>query len=191
MNNRLTLGLAWAAGWLVLYFVTNNLSARRKSREMKIKWDDKIPFIAGTGLLYLSTYILAVAPYLFVPEDQDFVRVLVAYSIIAGISTTIYLAFPSKVVRHEQMALNSASELSLTLFQRICKPYNSFPSMHSAYAMSAALAAGRFHSPLLGSILSIWGFAILISTLTAKQHVLLDVISGVAIGVTISFLVYW
>lgn len=176
---------------MVLFFAMNRLTHYRSSREFKIPLDNKIPFISSTIFVYFSAYLLFVSPYFFIIDLEHFRKVLNAYTGIMLGCTTVWLLCPSKVLRQKRLVNENVSHLSLNLFQQILKPYNSFPSMHSAYPICASIATYRFHSPTLGVIFLVWGLLIIIATLTAKQHVLLDVLAGSIWGFAVSLIAFW
>ncbi len=71
-----------------------------------------------------------------------------------------------------------------TLFrwlQTVDGPYNSFPSLHVSITTLSTLACYDWHKK--HAWLLIWPPLVAISTVLIKQHHLLDVVGGIALGV--------
>jgi membrane-associated phospholipid phosphatase len=191
MDLRTSLGFIWVSCWLAVFFIMNNITSLRSNcRELQHPLDDRIPFLGSTSVIYFSTYLIFVLPLFLIQDLRHFIQVLVVYTVVALISNFVFLVYPTRVFRQETLPNEHIGHMSLGLFQRVCKPYNSFPSMHTAYALCAAVAVWRFRDPWLGGVFAVWAVAIAISTLTAKQHVLLDVMGGVLLGLAASVAVY-
>ena len=98
---------------------------------------------------------------------------------------------PSKIERNEVLVTDSMSGKMIDLFQKTCKPYGNFPSMHVALSVPVVGINFMVAGPIAGSITLVWGILIAISTLYTKQHYILDVLAGLIGGVLISALTYW
>src|SRR5690606_25000611 len=61
-------------------------------------------------------------------------------------------------------------------------PTNSFPSMHVAMSLLAALGMMRAY-PRRGWLALAWSAAIAVTTMTTEQHVLVDVLGGIGLAV--------
>lgn len=59
---------------------------------------------------------------------------------------------------------------------------NYFPSLHVAFAVTAALAFAPRTTRLGGALLYLWALAVAASTLVTRQHYLLDVVAGWALA---------
>jgi membrane-associated phospholipid phosphatase len=79
----------------------------------------------------------------------------------------------------------------LALFQKTCKPYGNFPSMHVGLSVPVVAANFMAGGPVIGGVMLVWAVLIAVSTLYTKQHYILDVLAGVAGGLVISALVFW
>jgi membrane-associated phospholipid phosphatase len=67
---------------------------------------------------------------------------------------------------------------------------NAFPSLHAAltvYAGMSIIALYR-HSPLVCGSIILWMLLLLVSTLTTKQHVFVDIVAGVIGGIMVHYL---
>jgi membrane-associated phospholipid phosphatase len=74
-------------------------------------------------------------------------------------------------------------------------PLNAFPSLHAAFAVFSALCAARVFRELQihrlwKFALGVWAVLILAGTLLTKQHTVVDVFAGSAIGFAGYYLVF-
>jgi membrane-associated phospholipid phosphatase len=91
----------------------------------------------------------------------------------------------------EQVTAGGISGWMLGLFQKTCKPYGNFPSMHVGLSVPVVVANFMVGGPVIGSLTLVWGILIALSTLFTKQHYIIDVLAGVAGGSLIFGLAYW
>ena len=91
----------------------------------------------------------------------------------------------------EEVTAGGASGWMLGLFQKTCKPYGNFPSMHVGLSVPVIAIIFMALGPALGFIALIWGTLIALSTLFTKQHYILDILAGILGGSVIFILVFW
>ena len=152
--------------------------------------------IVGSGLILLFSMLIAtpvgilagiyLAEYGRISKFASFTRFM----------TDIMLSAPSIVIGLFVYALFVAttggfSGWALGLFQKTCKPYGNFPSMHVGLSVPVVAANFLAGGPVIGSIMLLWAVLIAVSTLYTKQHYILDVLAGVVGGLVISTLVFW
>jgi membrane-associated phospholipid phosphatase len=169
--------------WLTQYFTINRLAtnAHRRAR-LSTALDDLIPFIPGFIYIYLSTYLFGILPFILISDADLFISTMIGYVIVASISSTIHVVYPSQVQRRESIDGNKNSWLLIAWFQRICKPYGNFPSTHMGFSILSVCVGFIVGGPVMGSIFLFWACLIALSALFTKQHYLLDMIAGGAIG---------
>lgn len=179
-------------GWLVIYFFVNRLQVNPQNRlDLATKLDAKIPFVPQLALVYFSTYIFVVQPFILLSEARQFYWMLASFGSITVIASLIHATVPSKVERNETLETNGLSGKMIGLFQKACKPYGNFPSMHVALSVPVVGANFIVAGPTAGSITLVWAILIAVSTLYTKQHYILDVLAGLVGGVLIYSLTYW
>ena len=179
-------------GWLVIYFFVNCLQVYPNRRiDLGTELDRKTPYVPLFALVYFSTYPFVVQPFFILSNAQQFYWMLTSFASVSVISSLIHAAVPSKIERVEQVTTGGLSGWILGLFQKTCKPYGNFPSMHVGLSVPVVAANFMAGGTVIGSIMLIWAVLIAVSTLFTKQHYILDVLAGVAGGLVISGLVYW
>jgi membrane-associated phospholipid phosphatase len=179
-------------GWLTVYFFVNRLHVEPQRRlDLAIPLDRKIPFVPQLALVYFSTYIFIVQPFIILADARQFYWMLASFISITLIANLIHATVPSKVERIEMLASDGLSGKLIILFQKICKPYGNFPSMHVALSVPVVGANFIAAGPIEGGLTLLWAILIALSTLYTKQHYILDVLAGLVGGMLIYTLTYW
>jgi membrane-associated phospholipid phosphatase len=179
-------------GWLVIYFFVNRLQVAHDLRlDLGTEWDRKTPYLPFFALVYFSTYIFVVQPFFVLSDARQFYLMLVSFVSISVISSLIHATVPSKIERVEQVTTGGVSGWMLDLFQKTCKPYGNFPSMHVGLSVPVVVTNYMVGGPVIGSLTLIWAVLIALSTLFTKQHYVLDVLAGLLGGVLIFALTFW
>lgn len=179
-------------GWLFLYFFVNRIQVEPNRRiDLGLELDRKTPYIPLFALVYFSTYIFVVQPFFILSDARQFYWMLASFISISALSSLIHAIVPSKIERVEQVTVGGFSGWALGLFQKTCKPYGNFPSMHVGLSVPVIAANFMVGGPVVGFGALIWAVLIALSTLYTKQHYILDVLAGLIGGLVISALTFW
>jgi membrane-associated phospholipid phosphatase len=179
-------------GWLTIYFFVNRLQVELQSRlDLAMSLDRKIPFVPQLALVYFSTYIFVIQPFIILSDARQFYWMLASFGSITGIASLIHATVPSKIERINNLDADGLSGKLINLFQKTCKPYGNFPSMHVALSVPVVGANFMVAGPTMGIVTLVWAILIALSTLFTKQHYILDVLAGLVGGVLIYSLMYW
>jgi membrane-associated phospholipid phosphatase len=179
-------------GWLIIYFFVNRLQVEPDRRmDLGMTLDRQIPYVPLFALVYFSTYVFVVQPFFILSNARQFYWMLSSFASISVISSLIHATIPSKIERVEQVTVGGLSGWMLDQFQKTCKPYGNFPSMHVGLSVLVVAVNFMMSGPVIGSIVLIWAVLIALSTLYTKQHYILDVLAGVMGGLMISALTFW
>lgn len=179
------------SGWLVIYFFVNRLQADQNSCiDLGTKLDRKIPYVPLFALMYFSTYVFVLQPFFVLSDARQFYWMLTSFVSISVISSLIHATVPSKIERVEQVTEGGVSGWMLGLFQKTCKPYGNFPSMHVGLSVPVVAANFMAGGPVGGGVMLVWAVLIAVSTLFTKQHYILDVLAGLAGRLVISALTF-
>jgi membrane-associated phospholipid phosphatase len=176
---RLGWTLAGIAVFL-LYLVTNQLSVGREALTLATPLDRAIPFVPVAIVVYSSIYLFLFLPVLQIRDLALFSRTAKAFCVYNGLSLLVFVLVPVQVERPE-VVIDSLWTWGVAFNYACDPPYNSFPSMHVSNAVFATLIALRLDPPV-GRVTGAWALAIIASTLLIKQHWIVDLVAGGALG---------
>lgn len=151
--------------------------------------DDIIPLMPWTIYIYISHYLLVFSGYWLNNNLKITTYTLYGYLLSTIIATIIFIFYPSYIAEQD---LNSSvftnfTRLIYQVLYTIDTPTNSLPSLHTCLALFAANSLQ--YNKNFGNKAYLWAGLIIISTLTTKQHVILDIIAGILLYfITASFL---
>ena len=156
----------------------NHLTA---PRELRLRLDDWIPYWPSWVWIYSCIYYPLILYLNFVMESpRHFTHVAVSYMLLLGLQMAFFVLFPVTIPEHWRSfnRQRTLSERFLALVQRFDARSNSFPSMHVSVAMLTSLHL----LPYLGVMSFAFPLLIALSCLFTKQHYLLDLPAGAALG---------
>jgi len=165
----------------VLYLGAPRLAIRDPHLLQPSSVDRAIPFLPWTIALYLSQFLFLFLTLWLQTDSRRLTRAFIAIAISTVLSCAIFILWPTTLPRPP---VRNAAFDTLWLFD---VPTNCFPSLHTALATIAAFFWPRRKRWLA----ALWAAAIIVSTLTTKQHVAIDVagglvVAGVAIAISAS-----
>jgi membrane-associated phospholipid phosphatase len=152
-----------------------------KPHQLRLPIDDAIPFHPRWVWIYSCLYYPVIVYLNFVTASpRHFLYLAMSYIVLLIFQMLFFVAFP--VTTPAEWRLHPAgrgpSARFLAFVQRYDASSNSFPSMHTSVAMLTALHL----LPHLGA----WAFAfpvlIALSCVFTKQHYVLDLPAGAALG---------
>jgi membrane-associated phospholipid phosphatase len=156
----------------------NHLTA---PRELRLRLDDWIPYWPSWVWIYSCIYYPLILYLNFVMESpRHFTHVAVSYVLLLGLQMAFFVLFPVTTPEHWRSfnRQRTLSERFLALVQRFDARSNSFPSMHVSVAMLTSLHL----LPYLGALSFAFPLLIALSCLFTKQHYVLDLPAGAALG---------
>lgn len=145
-------------------------------------FEQRVPFVPALSLVYLTiTPALMLAPFLLRTRAQ-LAPLAITLCIETLIASAFFLLFPQttawvrpEVIGWARIPFGIADTLNLQ--------YNEFPSLHVAFAFSAAWAYRRF-------AWKVWAAAVAISTWLIWEHHLVDILGGIALAALAMTLIY-
>ncbi len=150
-------------------------------------WDRAIPTLPWTVLIYFGCFVLWGINYCFIanyePQERD--RFFCADIFAKLICFVIFVIFPTTAnIRTAIPADSNFFNLAMRLLYWIDTPYNLFPSIHCLTSWLCWVGIRkRKDVPLLYKWFTfIAAIAVCIATLTTRQHVLIDVFSGILLA---------
>lgn len=162
------------------YILLNN--SIRGVHSLVTSVDNSIPLIKVFILPYVGWYafIFIMMVYLCYKDRKTYFITIIAYMLGLIASFITFYIFQTTVPRPDITGSDFLSKMILSIY-RADKPYNCFPSIHvlTSFLMVKAIMASSIRNKINLSIVWISAILISISTLFIKQHVILDVVSGI------------
>jgi membrane-associated phospholipid phosphatase len=157
-------------------------------RELKLPLDDNIPYWPRWVWIYSCLYYPIIIYINFVMESpRQFVHVAMSFMVLLMMQMVFFVFLPV-MVPEEWRVINQRrghSERFLAFVQRFDARSNSFPSMHTSVATLTALHL----YPHTGPAIVLFPVLIALSCLFTKQHYVLDLPAGAALG-GVAFWIY-
>lgn len=178
---------------VVLYFGCEFFQKNPKNMDLPI--DKKIPALPYFALIYVLWFpLIAIFPIsLFKASKNLYELYVICWIIDIVISVIIYLAYPTTCTRPKDLENIKGGWMLKILYKFSYKGLNCSPSMHcsiSTLVLIFALTASTM--PInLRIIYSTTALGIILSTLFTKQHVLIDLVTGVLLTTLIFLFVFY
>ena len=167
------------------FFVNNSTNIHYLASTL----DNKIPFIP----IFIFPYLIFIGMFWIIlfyafAKKNNFLPLVLSIIIVYLISYIVYTIFPTCVYRPTVDIHGFISQLVKYLYA-IDRPCNDFPSIHNS---SVAILAVYFYytNKKANYWYGIFALFVILSTVFLKQHNIVDVISGLAIGFFVSYFVF-
>lgn len=186
-QNKLVLAVAATVLHSLLYGAPNRIHLASPV-ELPMTWlDHTIPFIPLTFWLYLSDYLLVFIAFLLCRRPGSASRFILAFFTVVGVATLVHWVWPTVYPRALYPVPEEASPFMYWMvarFRELDSPASCLPSLHVATAFLSAFAVvaeGDRRAPaLIAWAALIWG-----STLTTKQHYVVDGAAGLLLAMAV------
>ncbi|AKJ04462.1 PAP2 superfamily protein [Archangium gephyra] len=191
-RNKLVLAIAATLLHSLLYGIPNRIHLALPV-ELPMTWLDRVtPFIPLTFWLYLSDYALVFIAFMLCRRPGSAARFIYAFFTVVGVATLVHWVFPTVYPRALYPVPAEASpfmQWMVARFRELDSPASCLPSLHVATAFLSAFAvvaeADRRGPALVAWAAIVWG-----STLTTKQHYLVDGATGLLLALAVWALYY-
>ena len=172
--------------YLILYFLIQSL-IEASQYDLSTSLDVQIPFIPRFIWIYHTILPVIFLTGILLFKRKDIFLGLILAIIFAGALMCIsYIMFPSFYPREAIIGASTPSEWLLDITRSIDGPHNTFPSSHVTFAwllvFFVRLSEYVQKKPLIQHLYIVWAILISVSTLTLKQHFIVDVFSGIAMA---------
>lgn len=147
--------------------------------------DSWIGFQPWTIGLYLSLWVYTALPVALQPSKPHLVRYSVAMTILCGLALVVFYFWPTSV--SDAVGPRAGGNSLFALMYSVDDNGNACPSLH----VSAAIMSGMWLHAILRRVGApgwlnltnwLWCAGIVYSTMATKQHLMLDVLAGAALG---------
>ena len=145
-------------------------------------FEHRMPFVPSLSLVYLTiTPVLLLAPFLLRTRAQ-LAPLAITLCIETVIACAFFLLFPQSTA-FARPEVTGWARVPFRIADTLNLQYNEFPSLHVAFAFSAAWAYRRF-------AWKVWAIAVAISTWLIREHHLADILGGIALAALCMAFVY-
>jgi membrane-associated phospholipid phosphatase len=174
----------------VFLYVTSNQFPIFTPRLLPMSWVDvAVPFMPDTVWIYVSEWIFFWVAYVICRDMENVNKYLYAFFALQLSSVMIFWVWPTTYPRDQfplPEDLNAATYYVFSNLRSADAPTNCCPSLHvSSDYLTTFLFLNEQKRKF--PFFFIWGTLIGLSTLTTKQHYIIDVIAGFLMAI----IVYW
>lgn len=152
---------------------------------LELEIDHKIPFVPWTVCIYLGCYLFWIANYILAArqEKAKVYRFFHAEVMAKAVCLICFLVLPTTNVR-PVIEGNSIWEMIMKIVYQVDSASNLFPSIHCLVSWFCVIGIRKQEKiPAWYKVCSAgMAVAVFVSTLTTKQHVVVDVIAGVVLA---------
>lgn len=184
-KNKYFVSAIWVALGASLYLGTNHFPMFTPQMLPMTAWDKSIAFVPWTVWIYSSEIFLYFAVYGFSRDLVNANKYLYSFLALQASSCLIFLLWPTTYPRELFPLPTDLHPWTAHIFnnlRNVDTPGNCLPSLHvsSCYLSSFVyLDEQRGKFPIFFG----WATAIAVSTLTTKQHYIIDVVAGLAMAI--------
>lgn len=179
-NNRMKL-LIWtffAMSYYTIFGLTSFASGMLHDRiTISFPFESQIPFYPAWAIVYLSINLLLFLALFIFREWKPlaaFAMTLLIETFIAGVC---FIILPSKL-NYFPVTIDGSFSTIVYIAKFFSMNDNYFPSLHTAFAFTAAFSYSRYCSKIAKVGLYVWACAISLSTLLIHEHQIADLIAG-------------
>lgn len=183
--------LVFAAAFQLLYGIGSaDFVTRAALHDVALPIDANAPFWPLWSLAYISIGPLLLTATLALRLPERTLPFLAALMLQLVVGVLCFLAFPVAAMPVPATAMTGLEAALFALADGINLEGNMLPSLHVAFALSAAWAASPHLSwPWRGAMWG-WAAAIVASTWLIRQHWLLDIAGGAVLAAVVMGLAY-
>jgi membrane-associated phospholipid phosphatase len=190
-ENKYVMGFLLLITAAFLYLASNHFHFSDPEYLMLSSLENRIPFLPYTIWIYLSEYILFVVIFFLCKETENLNRYFYAFLFMQFTSVLIFCLWPTIYPRELFPIPRDTDCITYFVFESLRRTDTAascFPSLHvsSVYlSIFTFLTEQKNKFPFF----LIWGTIIALSTLTTKQHYLVDIVAGFIMAI-LSFCIF-
>jgi len=177
------------AAWLTFQGLSYLLIQKnaRPAHDMERSFDKKIPLVPQSVFIYVLWFpLIALYPIgLYYCSPECWLAYMISVAIDVAVSLVIYRVYPTTFDR-PKLKNETFSEKCLSLMYKVdYKGLNCMPSMHCSVSfliIFSALACGAMAGWIQAGV-CLLALGIVVSTVLTKQHVIVDVLSALALAI--------
>lgn len=179
-NNKMKLQIwaAFASSYYTVFGLTSLASGMLHDRiTIAFPFEAQIPFYPAWTIVYLSINLLLFLALFIFREWKPLATFAITLLIETFIAGLCFIILPIKL-NYLPVTIDGSFSTIVYIAKFFSMNDNYFPSLHTAFAFTAAFSYGRYCSKIAKVGLYVWACAIPISTLFIHEHQIADLIAG-------------
>jgi hypothetical protein len=181
---RLTLPLSYLF-FKIFYSIYGGTSLLAKLRRPHVDfyfpWEMRLPFLPSWTLVYLTVPLLLLLTPFILRTWRSFMPFFLTLTVETLVAGVFFLAVPLAQAYPPRVASGFLGGV-FHMADRLNLDYNKLPSLHMAFAVTAAVVFGRRCGWLGRTLFSLWIVAVCASAMLIHEHQVLDLAAGLALG---------
>lgn len=170
---------------LITYYGTKLINSGMIHHDLTIELDNLIPLCVPFILIYICAFVQWVVGYVMISrESKEMCFYYLGAELIAkAICFIVFIIYPTTMARPE-FTQTGLSGWILGIIYSVDAPTNLMPSIHclESYLIARAAFKMKKASKSYRTIMVVASILIVASVLLVKQHVVLDVVTGVIVA---------
>jgi membrane-associated phospholipid phosphatase len=183
---RTLVALAYLQAETATYLSMNRMGALRRSVPLLTPADRLVPLRPRSLWLYLSFVPFCLAAIHDVRSIPRMVRMMACLVLATLVSYRSFLRFPSSYPRPDVDVDDPRLAGAWRTLRAMDLPGNTFPSVHVGHAFLLALMLAHELPEEEAEARILWAILISLSTLTTKQHYVVDLAGGIVVAETVA-----
>jgi membrane-associated phospholipid phosphatase len=148
-------------------------------------FDRLIAFWPALLPVYLSLWVYIALPVFFTKDRRELTGFAVACALMTALSLAVFWFMPTAI---PNFAIDAGAGTTLHFLKTVDAAGNAFPSLHVSFSVFACVVLARqlreVGAPAWARVVNLaWALGIVYSTMAVRQHVLIDVLGGLVLGV--------
>ena len=182
-ENKYPMGVLLYLIATALYLTTNHFHMLPPQQLPRHWIDYAVPFMPNTVWIYMSEWVYFAAVYICCRDILNLNKYFYSFLSLQFVSCLIFWLWPTTYPREFfplPNDLNALTHFAFSTLRQTDTAANCCPSLHVSSVYLSAFMIRDERESVRGwfPFFFVWGTAISISTLTAKQHYLIDVVVG-------------
>jgi len=186
-KHKIMAGIIGTVAFIICYMIPNHFQFVESTRLYLFDFEKAIPPMASTVWFYCSDYLYIFVVLAILSDKENLSRTFYGFILLLLICMVVFFVYPTVYDRPGFFYEGLSGQL-LKLVHSLDTPNNCCPSVHVGATFLCCFAfiyEKRRYLP----IFIIWALIISISTLTLKQHYVLDIIWGFLLAVIVRIIV--
>ena len=186
-SQKIWMGPLGILAFIIFYMTPNHIHLFVPSYLPMFSFEKAIPFMDWTVWVYVSDYLYIGLAFMLFSEKENMNKIYYSQMLLLFVSMIIFFMLPTTYPRPMAVEYSGITGMMLNLLHSSDTPGNACPSIHVAMTFLAGFGFLKEKRYLL-TVFMIWAILISLSTITVKQHYVLDVVSGFIVAIIFYYL---